>query len=185
LNFIDYIIFVFLLIGFILGFKDGLVRKVIGLLGLIIATALSFQFSEDAAVYLSPLFNNENYLAEIISGIIIFFLTIAVIAIIKRVVHPLDKVNKFVNQLLGGLAGIIQLAFLVSGFLLFLNIFDFPNKKDRDESLTYFPLYNLVPSTIDLIVGKNSNAKDFIENIIESKDPYQFPEPKDSSQILE
>ena len=30
MNFIDYIIFVFLLIGFILGFKDGLVRKVIG-----------------------------------------------------------------------------------------------------------------------------------------------------------
>ena len=185
MNFIDYIIFLFLLIGFILGFKDGLVRKVIGLLGLIIATALSFQFSSYAALYISPLFNNETYLAEIISGIVIFFLTISLIAIIKRVVHPLDKVNKFVNQMLGGLAGLIQLAFFISGFLLFLNIFDYPKENNRNESLAYYPMYNLVPKTIDLVIGSNSRAKDFIENIIESKDPYQFPEPKDSSNILE
>lgn len=185
MNFLDYIIFIFLLIGFILGFKDGLVRKVIGLIGLIIATGLSFQFSGDVAVYISPLFNNETYLAEIISGVVIFFLTIALIAVIKRVVHPLDKVNKFVNQMLGGLAGLIQLAFFVSGFLLFLNIFDYPSQADRDNSIAYYPIYNLVPKTIDLVIGQNSHAKDFIENIIESRDPYQFPEPKDSSQILE
>lgn len=185
MNFIDYIIFLLLFIGFILGFKDGLVRKVIGLLGLIIATTLSFQFSADVAVYLAPFFNEETYLAEIISGILIFFLTISVIAIIKRVVHPLDKVNKFVNQMLGGLAGLIQLAFFVSGFLLFLNIFEYPKNIDRNESIAYYPLYNLVPKTIDLVIGSNSRAQEFIENIIESRDPYQFPEPKDSLNILE
>jgi len=41
MNYIDYILIAIILIGFILGYKDGLVRKVIGLLGLVVAIFLA------------------------------------------------------------------------------------------------------------------------------------------------
>ena len=134
MSYFDYIIVAVLLVGFILGFKDGLVRKIIGLLGIIVGLVLAFYYSEKAAVYLAPLFNNELYLAQIVAGLLIFILTIFVASVIKRIVHPLDKVNRFLNQFLGGITGAIQILFFLSVFLLFLDIFNVPSVKTKDES---------------------------------------------------
>jgi membrane protein required for colicin V production len=170
LNFVDYIILGFLAIGFILGFRDGLVRKIIGVLGVIIGIGLAFEFSNNVAQYLAPLLNNEVYLAEIVSGFLIFLFTLLVFAIIKRVVHPFDKINKFINQLLGGIAGIVQIIFFISAFLLLLNVFNVPNKSTRESSLLYQKTYNVIPYSIELVMGTNSKAQNFIIDYIESQE---------------
>jgi uncharacterized membrane protein required for colicin V production len=147
-----------------------LVRKIIGLLGLILAIGLAFEFSEPVGEFFAPVFNNDQYLAEIVCGILIFLLAMFIVFILKRIIHPLDKVNRFINQFLGGISGVIQMIFFISGFLLFLNIFNVPNKADRDSSLVYGKVYQLIPNTIDFLLGKDSKAKVFIKNYIESKD---------------
>jgi membrane protein required for colicin V production len=170
LNFIDYIILAFVAIGFILGFRDGLVRKIIGVLGVIIGVALAFEFSNEIAVWIAPLLNDEIYLAEIVSGFMIFLVTLFVFALVKRIVHPFDKVNKFVNQLLGGIAGIVQIIFIVSAFLLLLNVFNVPNKSSRESSLLYQKTYDVIPFTIDFIIGGDSKAQNFIKDYIENQE---------------
>ena len=89
--------------------------------------------------------------------------------------------NLFINQLLGGFAGAIQIIFFISGFLLFLNIFNFPAAKDRENSFLYPKVYKVVPATIDLFMGSRSKAKDFIKNYIESKDVQSVPSVNDST----
>lgn len=170
MNFIDYIILGFIAIGFILGFRDGLVRKIIGVLGVIVGVGLAFEFSGNVAKWIAPLLNDEIYLAEIVSGFLIFFMSLFVFALIKRVVHPFDKVNKFVNQILGGIAGVIQIAFLVSAFLLLLNVFNIPSKSSRESSLIYQQTYDIIPYSIDLIMGSDSKAQNFIKDYIESQE---------------
>lgn len=168
--YIDYIIAIVILVGFILGFKDGLVRKIIGLTGLALGILFAIEFSDEVGAFLSPVFNDEIYFSNIVSGFLIFFLTILVTSIIKRIVHPLDKVNRFVNQFLGGLTGAIQIIFFISGFLLFLNIFNIPSKETKRESLLYSGIASLVPNTIDFILGDNSNTKDIFEQYIEANE---------------
>lgn len=170
MNYLDYIIFIAILIGFILGFKDGLVRKVIGVIGFVLGIFLAFQFSHDVAVYLSPLLNNEIYLAEIVSGFIIFFLTIVLFAVLKRIIHPFDKVNQFVNQLLGGIAGTIQIVYFISAFLLLVNLFGIPSEGSKKESLIYNKVYEVIPITIDLIIGSDEKAQNYIKDFIETKE---------------
>jgi len=167
LNYLDYIIFAIVLIGFILGFKDGLVRKIIGILGIILGIIFALQFSKTAGSYLSPILNNEIYLAEIVAGFLIFVITIFVFALIKRVIHPFDKVNQFVNQILGGIAGAVQIIFFLSAFLLFLNIFDIPDKSSINDSFLYSKVYNIIPFSIELILGTESNPDYFIKDILE------------------
>lgn len=181
----DIIIFAILLIGFLLGYKDGLVRKLIGLIGLIVAVYLAFTYSDDFGIYLNPIFNNEEYLANFFAGLIIFIVSIFVFSIIKRLVHPLDKVNRFFNQLFGGIAGAIQTLFFISGFLLFLNIFGIPDREDRDDSIIFNDVYNIVPTVIDFTLGSDSTAKDFIEDYIERKENFTLPELRDSTFIEE
>ena len=141
MNYIDYILIAIILIGFILGYKDGLVRKIIGLLGLIAAIYIAVTYSDTLGEYLAPMFNDENYLAKIISGFVLFLATILAFAIIKRLIHPTDKVNKFLNQLLGGIAGTIQIIFFASVFLLTLKYYK--HSKESKIMMNHFYTLNL------------------------------------------
>jgi len=176
MNYIDYILLGIILIGFILGYKDGLVRKIIGLVGLIAAIILAVNFAGTLGEYLSPMFNDENYLAKIVSGIVIFFVTVLAFAVLKRLIHPSDKVNKFLNQLLGGIAGTIQIIFFASVFLLLLNVISIPLQEDIDESILYSTIYGIIPSTIDLVVGSDFKTEGFLKDYIESKNNKEVPE---------
>lgn len=169
-----------MIIGFVLGFKDGLVRKVIGLFGLLAAIFLAFNLYEPAGAFLQPLLNNELQLAEIVAGILIFMLTMVAAAVLKRIVHPLDKVNMFLNQLLGGLTGTIQMIFFISAALVLLNIFNIPGNSDIDNSFSYEKVYKVVPVTVDMIIGTQYETKKFFEDYIEGKDKFPFKLDVDS-----
>lgn len=176
MNYIDYIIIAIIFIGFILGYKDGLVRKIIGLFGLFLAIFLAITYSGKLGDYLSPMFNNENYLAKIVSGIVIFFATLFMFAIFKRLIHPSDKVAKFVNQFLGGIAGTLQIIFIISLFLLILNIINIPSEDDIKNSVLYSPIYSVVPTSIDLIVGSDFKTEGFLKDYLESQNNKEVPE---------
>ena len=99
---LDIIIVVALLVGFILGYKDGFIRKLIGLIGLAVAIYLAVVFASPVGRLVESTLGIEFYLSEIIGGAVIFLLIMIIIAIIKRVVHPFDKVNNVLNQILWG-----------------------------------------------------------------------------------
>jgi len=179
LNYLDYVIIVVVAIGFLLGFKDGLIRKIIGLIGLIAGIGLAFEFSDDLGRLITPFFNHDGYLANIIAGILIFLIIVLIASIVKRIVHPLDKVNKFVNQFIGGIVGAIQIIFILSGIFLFLDIFSFPAKEVRNESFSYNKIYDIIPAAFDLVIGHESKASDMIKTFIESKDSNTVA-PKDT-----
>jgi len=178
LNYLDYIIFIVVLIGFLLGFKDGLVRKIIGLIGLITGIALAFQFSNKVGKLLTQFFNNDEYLSSVIGGILIFLIVVLIATILKRIIHPFDKVNRILNQFLGGVIGAVQITFFLSAVFLFLNIFRFPKAEQRKDSLTYNYVLDLIPKSIDLVIGKSSKASDYIKEYIEKSD-------KDSSSQID
>jgi len=162
LNYIDFIIIALFLVGFILGFKDGFIRKLIGLAGIVVGIFLAVKLSDTAGKLLLPIFNGEPYLAGIIGAILIFVLTIVAASIIKRLVHPHDKVNKMLNQILGGTAGCIQVVFFLSLIFLLLSAFNYPDEKTSSESLFYKPVYSVVPGTIGFLIGGKDLVKEYI-----------------------
>lgn len=173
MNTIDIIILIVLVIGFILGFKDGFVRKLIGILGLIVAVLLTALFSSRLGIFIESVFNIELYLSEIIAGIILFLGTVLVFTILKRIVHPFDKVNNLINQIVGGTVGVIQLLFFMSAVLLLLNIFNVPEKKVQDDSVLYYYTYNVIPFTIDYLKDYTPSTEEIIKNYINQKDSLQ------------
>jgi membrane protein required for colicin V production len=122
LNYIDFILFGGLAVGFILGFKDGIIRKLIGLLGVVAGLFAAFWWAETLGSKLIGFFDNERNLANIIAGILIFFVVLALFSIIKRIVHPADKINKFVNQLLGGIFGVFNCFLVIAIILVILEL---------------------------------------------------------------
>lgn len=163
MNYIDYVIFGVLAVAFILGFKDGFIRKLIGLAGIIVGIILAVKFSSWLGSIIAPVFDNEIYFARIAAGFIIFIAVIILAAVVKRIVHPHDKVNKMVNQVLGGVTGILQVLFILSGALFLLAILNVPNKTDCKKSLLYGSVYSVVPKSIDFIIGKKGYVKTYMD----------------------
>jgi len=109
LNAIDLIIIITVLVGFILGFKDGFVRKLIGLIGFGLAVVLAAMFKDELGKMIEYALGIEIYLAQIIGGIAIFFGVILIFTLLKRIIHPFDKVNNLINQIVGGVVGIFSI----------------------------------------------------------------------------
>lgn len=170
MNYLDIIIVVAVFIGFLLGFKDGFVRKLIGIIGFIIAIIITFLFSSYLGRIIEGAFGIEFYLAEIMAGVLLFSLIMIVTTILKRVIHPFDKVNNLINQLIGGMIGILQLLFFISALFLLLNIFDFPDKKSQKDSFLYKYAYGFIPYSINLLKDYTPSTEDVIKDYINQKD---------------
>ncbi len=170
MNLIDLILIIFLLVGFILGFKDGFVRKLIGLLGFFLAIFLAIIYSSNLGRIIESTFGIEYYLSEIIGGIVIFLCTVLIFSIIKRLVHPFDKVNNLINQLLGGVVGFVQILFFLSAALYILNIFNVPDKANKKSSILYYGVFGILPKTIDYIKNYAPDSKHLIKKYINGKD---------------
>ncbi len=170
MNYLDAVVLVVAFIGFILGYKDGLVRKIIGLAGFALAVLLAAKYSKWLGKIIENLFGIEFYLSQIIAGIIIFLATIFVFSVIKRIVHPFDKVNNFVNQIIGGAVGVVQLLYFLSGVFFILNIFGTPSAHSKENSIFYQKVYNIIPATVNYINSYTPKTKEIIKDYINEKD---------------
>lgn len=170
MNPIDLIIIITVLVGFILGFKDGFVRKLIGIIGFCLAILLAALLKDEVGSIFEYILGIEFYLSEIIAAVVIFFTVILIFTLLKRIVHPFDKVNNLINQLIGGAVGIIQLLYFLSAVFMLLNVFDVPAKTVREESTFYEKTYKLIPVTIDYLTNYTTEPKNFIKEYIEDKD---------------
>ncbi len=170
---IDVLIILGTIIGFILGYKDGFVRKLVGIIGFVIAVATSVMLAGKFGLLIESAFRIEYYLAEIIGGVLIFLVITIIFMILKRVVHPFDKVNNLINQIVGGLIGSIQILFFLSAIFLVVNIFDLPDKETRINSRLYFYTYKVIPLTIEYVGTYAPEPRKLIEEYINQKDTLQ------------
>jgi len=167
---LDIIILIALLIGFILGYKDGFIRKLIGLIGLAIAIYLSVLLAASVGKFIESMLDIEFYLSKIIGGAVVFLIIMILISILKRIVHPFDKVNNILNQILGGVVGLIQILFFLSAVFIIIKVFDVPNKETAKSSLIYPSVYSVIPVTIDYLQAYTPDSRKIIKDFINEKD---------------
>jgi len=170
LNLLDIIIIVVILIGFVLGFKDGFVRKLIGFVGFALAIFLAAKFAGVFGLFIEHHFGIEIYLSQIIGGIVIFIAVMIITSIVKRLVHPFDKVSGLLNQILGGAVGAIQILFFLSAVFFLLSIFDAPSKTAINESKLYKPVHNIIPVTVNYLNNYTPETKEIIKDYFNEKD---------------
>ena len=170
MNILDLIIVIVALVGFVLGYKDGFVRKLIGLIGFGLGIYLAVKFASALGKIVENNFGIEFYLSQIIAGIMIFIAVIVIFAIIKRLVHPFDKVNNWINQILGGLFGAVQILFFLSAVFFLMNVFNAPSKNIRQKSFLYHKVFNIIPGTINYLNNYTPKTKEIIKDYINEKD---------------
>ena len=170
MNPVDLIIVAAVLVGFVLGYKDGFVRKLIGIIGFVLAIISAAVLKDDLGRLIENAFGMEFYLAEIAGGVLIFFTVILIFTLLKRVIHPFDKVNNLINQLVGGVVGVVQLLYFLSAIFLLLNVFDIPGENTKEESAFYSGTYQIIPVTIDFLNNYTPQTKEIFEDYLKDQD---------------
>lgn len=167
---IDYIIIVVALIGFIFGYIEGFLRKVIGICGLVLGVYLAFKLNDYVWPFFLNFFEGDKYLSQIAAGIVIYFAITFSSAVLKRIVHPFHRFNFFINRFLGGVVGSIQVIIYLSIILVLLINFNIPDKSSMQKSRYYKKVVKIVPNVLNKITDTSNTIRETVNQMMSNLD---------------
>lgn len=157
------------------GFASGFIKEILGIVGIILAVFIAFQYMKPVSTIISPLFESSDN-ATIVAGIFLFIGVIIVTQLIaytsKRFLELLN-IN-FINRVAGLCFGVLKSGIVVSAFLLLLAGFNLPAEEAREESLTYPLILTLAPAAYNAVATVIPGIESFIitiEEAIEENNP--------------
>ena len=145
---IDIIIAVLLAVGLISGLRDGLVKQVAGLAGLIGGLLLGRAFYMPVGAWLTGMFGMSVEAAHITAFILILILVPLLFSVVGWLVSKLLSIIclGWVNRLLGGLVGVLKFALFAGIVITGIEFFDkgdgFISEEKKEASVLYYPLYD-------------------------------------------
>ena len=145
---IDIIIVVLLVIGLIGGLRDGLVKQVAGLAGLIGGLLLGRAFYMPLGEWMASVLSISDEAARITAFILILVIVPLLFSLVGWLVSKLLKAIclGWINRLLGGLVGVLKFALLAGVLITGVELFDkhgaiVPEDK-KEASIFYYPIYD-------------------------------------------
>ena len=166
MNYIDVILIVPMLWGLVRGVKKGIIKELTGFVALIFGVYGAINFAVYVDPHIKSQFEIENSIIPIISFTITFLTIVIGVNFIGTII---DKIIKFIalgliSRLLGGIFGVLKVAFMLSGLLLcigkFENYLNLLPVKQKRQSILYEPISNVIPSILININGGNKLIKE-------------------------
>ncbi len=176
MNYLDGILIIFLAYAAFRGFKNGLIKEVLGIAGLILAVLLGFNLITPASEFITTQWGLDGETVPYLAFGLVFIITLVVVSVISFV---LDKIVKLVflsvpNRIFGCVFSSLKMGIILSIALIFLSGFNFPNRDVRDASLTYPYVLSIAPLAYDAvakIIPGVSNYKETVERTLEEYNP--------------
>ncbi len=161
----DIIIAVILGFGFIRGIMKGLFVEVASLVALIAGVYGAIHFSFHIGNILVDKVAWEEQYITLVSFVITFGIIVLAVSLLGKL---FTKIADFaylgwINKALGGVFGVLKLAFILSVVLIvfdkFNNAIPFVNKTEKEKSVLYEPVKNLVPMIFPELIKVYENNK--------------------------
>ncbi len=133
-NWFDIVLFILVAFGLTVGYTQGLLRQIIGLAGLYIATIIATQYFIPFSHFLSSLFFlTESRLINAIAFFVILLGVSAIINFLAADAYRMTKLKMFplIDQLGGSVVGVITIAITLTLILPIINFV-------TSEPLPYF-----------------------------------------------
>jgi uncharacterized membrane protein required for colicin V production len=170
---VDILIIVFLLLSFIIGLRDGLLKKLFAIVGVILALLVATKYIERGAEYAILWFKLDNEAAHIISFAVIFMSVVLFTNFFYRWFGSDSKSYKLWDRFAGGIVGIIEGIIIISLILILLTLFDIPTKEEKRESDLYTPISGFAPALFDQINKVFPKSKKFKEELYIAIEKYR------------
>jgi len=165
LNTIDLIIILISCIPALFGLKNGFLKSVFSLSGILAGFFIATKYYDIVGNYLTFLPLNQKILS-LISFICILLITYLFFIYFSKKLSGINAFTKTVDKLLGTALGLFKGLILASIFLLITTVaFEIFSKKEIEKSKLYSGIVNIAPDTYNFIIKMFPDAKNFYEEI--------------------
>lgn len=154
------------------GFKNGLIREVLSIVGIVLSVFLTFRYMDEAGTYIQPYIeNNAAYVPFIAAFIILIGTLVAVniVAVLARKLLETIQLN-FINRATGLAFGALKCGIIISALLLMAAGLNMPSQEVREESTSYPYIICLAPWAYDTVATVYPGAEDFAETVRKTLD---------------
>lgn len=149
----------------ILGFRDGLVKKGIGLVVTFIAMIVAQLLLDDMARFFVEEFDANPSDAPIYGYFTVFFGLIFLQSLIYRLAAHGYKIGGIADRVVGSAFGVLQGLLIMSVIFMILGLVRFPSRTYRVDSRLYKPVVNIAPQLLDISTTVEEEAKEHIEGL--------------------
>ncbi len=152
MNWIDIVVITIIVVSGVFAFFKGFIREAFSILGLIVATILSFRFYKPFSTHLKSIINAVS-LREFVSFIIVFLSLLAIVSLISYFAKKIfQKAGlSFYDKLLGLLFGIVR-GILIAYILITIVEITKIAPGDLKKSKTYYAVKN----TANIFINQGS-----------------------------
>lgn len=165
MNTIDIIILLIACIPALFGLKNGFLKSIFSLAGILTGFFLATKYYDKAEVYLSFL-GIDRKILSVISFTCILLITYLIFVYFSKKISGLNSFTKTLDKILGAALGLFKGLILASLFLLVTTVtFSLFSKQDIEKSKLYSGIVNIAPDTYNLIMKFFPDAKNFYEEI--------------------
>ncbi len=167
MNLVDLFILAPILLFALFGLRNGLIREVFLIVGVILSVFVAFRFMENLASIFLPYTEQSPDTIIIFAGFFLFLVTfigIMILAYLFRRMLEIIQLN-LINRLLGMLFGGLKGAVIVSAVLLLFAGIDRPDEEAREESILYSYVVPVAPAAYNAVAAVWPESEKFIENI--------------------
>ncbi len=174
MSILDILILIGILIFVLLGFRDGLLRKVFGILAVLGGLICATKFMSPVADFISQWMSFGEETLVILSFFLIFIIIIAIVNLFYRWFGETGSDTlKVWSRLAGGFLGAFQGALAVSLILQMFNLFDIPVDETKKESNLYKPISQLAPAIFDYSLRWMPSSKKFLDELKTDLEKYK------------
>ena len=162
---IDILIFFPIVALSVLGFRDGLVKKGIGLVVTFIAMIVAQMLLDDMARFFVEEFDVSPGDAPIYGYFTVFFGLIFLQSLTYRLAGQGYKIGGIADRVVGSVFGVLQGLLIMSVIFMMLGLLRFPSRTYRVDSRLYKPVVNIAPQLLDISMNVEEQAKERIEEL--------------------
>ncbi len=170
---IDILILVFLVLSFGVGLRDGLLKKLFAIVGVILALIVATKYMKMGGEYAMSMFKLEKEAAYIVSFALIFLVVVLLTNFFYRWFGGDSKSYKIWDRVAGGIVGMIEGLIILSLVLILLTLFDIPTKAEKRGSGLYNPVAQFAPALFDQINKVFPKSKKFKEELYNAIERYK------------
>lgn len=163
MNSLDIIILIIILIPTLFGLKNGLLKSIFSLIGIIAGFLIATRYNEEFSALFSFL-KLDQRLLSLISFVVIMIFIYLIFGYVAGKISGLSVITRTADRLLGTFLGILKGLIIASLFLLLSsNTFNFFSKETVQKSKVYSSVINIAPDVYNFILELFPGAKNFYQ----------------------
>lgn len=158
-----------------LGFRNGLVREVLGIIGVVIAIFIGFQYAEPATSWFNTESVEQSQYLPYFTFIILF---VVVLIFVRLTIFFMEEFLSVLllttpNRVMGSAFGVLKAALYLSISLIILDTVGVPDQKVRNSSFSYHALMEVAPNAYNLVAYFYPGAETYYDGVHQKFDEFK------------